>query len=96
MISLFYSPDALGVTEKQIGCTVGTIGTCGFESHDFIYGIVPDAKPKNLSEIINDWMKTVGYLANENKLSVVYPTSVLYNNTCQETSPEILNNRRLS
>ena len=53
MISLFESPDALGVTEKQIRCTVGTIGACGFESHDFIYGIVPEAKPKNLSEIIS-------------------------------------------
>lgn len=52
MISLLYSPDALGVTEKQINCSVGTLGTGGFENHFFIYGIVTEAKPKNLSEII--------------------------------------------
>lgn len=49
--SLFHSPEALGVTEKDIDCTTGTFGIPEFGT-GFVRGMLDDTKPSTMEELI--------------------------------------------
>ncbi len=50
-MSIFLSPDALGVTKDQIMCETGTLGVPEFGTN-FTIGMLVDTKPKTFSELI--------------------------------------------
>ena len=49
--SLFHSPEALGVTEKDIDCSTGTFGVPEFGTA-FVRGMLDDTKPSTMEELI--------------------------------------------
>ena len=49
--SLFQSPEALGVTQDQIGCSTGTFGVPEFGT-GFVRGMLDDTKPSTMEELI--------------------------------------------
>ncbi|MBE5769362.1 MAG: PolC-type DNA polymerase III [Clostridiales bacterium] len=49
--SLFSSPAALGVTEKDIGCSTGTFGVPEFGTA-FVRGMLDDTKPSTMEELV--------------------------------------------
>ncbi len=49
--SLFSSPEALGVTEEDIGCTTGTFGVPEFGT-GFVRGMLDDTKPSTMEELV--------------------------------------------
>ena len=51
IISLFSSPEALGVTAEQIGCPTGTLGVPEFGT-TFVRGMLVDTKPSSMEELI--------------------------------------------
>ena len=50
-MSIFSSPDALGVTEEQINCSTGSLGVPEFGTK-FVIGMLMDTKPTTFSELI--------------------------------------------
>ena len=51
IISLFSSPEALGVTKEQIRCETGTLGVPEFGT-SFVRGMLMDTKPSSMEELI--------------------------------------------
>ncbi|NLO85745.1 MAG: PolC-type DNA polymerase III [Clostridiales bacterium] len=51
VMSLFTSPDALGVTTQQIMCDTGTLGVPEFGTK-FVQGMLMDTKPTTMEELI--------------------------------------------
>lgn len=51
VMSLFSSPEALGVTEKDIDCTTGTLGVPEFGT-SFVRGMLDETKPTTMEELI--------------------------------------------
>lgn len=51
VLSIFKSPEILGVTSEQIGCPTGTLGIPEFGT-DFVIGMLVDTKPTTFSELI--------------------------------------------
>ncbi len=51
VISLFSSPDVLGVTEEDIMCPTGTLGTPEFGTN-FVIKMLEEIKPKTFEEIV--------------------------------------------
>ncbi len=49
--SLFSSPEALGVTQEDIGCTTGTFGVPEFGT-SFVRGMLDDTKPSTMEELV--------------------------------------------
>ncbi len=49
--SLFSSPEALGVTQEQIGCTTGTFGVPEFGTA-FVRGMLDETKPTTMEELL--------------------------------------------
>ena len=51
IISLFRTPEALGVTAEQIGCPTGTLGIPEFGT-SFVRGMLTETKPSSMEELI--------------------------------------------
>ncbi len=51
VMSLFSSPDALGVTSKELGCSTGTLGVPEFGT-PFVRQMLMDTKPTTMEELI--------------------------------------------
>ncbi len=51
VLSLFTSPEALGLTQEQLGCTTGTLGIPEFGTA-FVRGILDETKPSSIADLI--------------------------------------------
>ena len=51
VMSLFSSPEALGITAEELGCPLGCLGVPEFGT-DFVIQMLQDTKPKSLSDLV--------------------------------------------
>ena len=51
IISLFSGPEALGLTEEQLGCPTGTLGIPEFGT-PFVRGMLVETRPSSMEELI--------------------------------------------
>ena len=51
VMSLFSSPEALGITAEELGCPLGCLGVPEFGT-DFVISMLQETKPKSLSDLV--------------------------------------------
>ena len=51
IISLFSSPEALGITAKELGCETGTLGIPEFGTQ-FVRGMLTETRPSSMEELV--------------------------------------------